>query len=121
MPEIDVLRVRAEAGDADAQHSLGNMYHYGLGIPQDDVEAGRWYRLAAEQGVARAQPAEEQALLSAGDQIDEVHETHVRHASSSNSSCSPSHFHKCSPPRANSGPITLSTVWMKWLSPGPSG
>ena len=59
-------------------------------------------------------PAEKQALLSASDQIDDVHETHVRHASSSNSSFPPSHFHKCSTPRANSGPITLSTVWMKW-------
>ncbi len=27
----------------------------GRGVPQDDVEAARWYRLAAEQGNARAQ------------------------------------------------------------------
>jgi hypothetical protein len=38
-PEIDALRVRAEAGDADAQDNLGFMYEYGEGVPQDDAEA----------------------------------------------------------------------------------
>ena len=33
----------------------GSMYATGLGVPQDDAEAGRWYRLAAEQGEASAQ------------------------------------------------------------------
>ena len=31
------------------------MYSLGLGVPQDDREAARWFRLAAEQGLARAQ------------------------------------------------------------------
>ena len=31
------------------------MYGDGEGVPEDDVEAARWYRLAAEQGNARAQ------------------------------------------------------------------
>jgi len=49
--EIDALRVRAEAGDAEAQYNLGFMYHNGgLGVPQDSAEAVRWYRLAADQG-----------------------------------------------------------------------
>ncbi|MEE4237780.1 MAG: SEL1-like repeat protein [Anderseniella sp.] len=30
------------------------MYREGLGVPQDDAEAVRWYRLAAEQGNARS-------------------------------------------------------------------
>ena len=47
-PEIDALRARAEQGDAEAQVLLGAMYDFGDGVPQDDVEAVRWYRLAAE-------------------------------------------------------------------------
>ncbi len=54
-PEIDALRARAGQGDARAQSRLGNMYHYGEGVPQDDAEAVRWSRLAAEQGDAWAQ------------------------------------------------------------------
>ena len=38
-----------------AQSNLGLMYTTGEGVPEDDAEAVRWYRLAAEQGVARAQ------------------------------------------------------------------
>jgi len=45
----------AEAGDANAQRSLGLMYQDGLGVPQDSVEAVKWYRLAAEQANIKAQ------------------------------------------------------------------
>jgi TPR repeat protein len=31
------------------------LYHEGQGVPQDDAEAVKWYRRAAEQGVASAQ------------------------------------------------------------------
>ncbi len=31
------------------------MYYDGRGVPQDDAEAVRWYRKAAEQGLAQAQ------------------------------------------------------------------
>ena len=31
------------------------MYDIGRGVPQDDAEAVRWYRLAAEQGHASGQ------------------------------------------------------------------
>ena len=54
-PEIDALRVRAEAGDAEAQYNLGFRYATGRGVPQDDAEAARWYRLAADQGHVGAQ------------------------------------------------------------------
>ena len=54
-PEIDALRARAEQGDAAAQNALGFRYRTGRGVPQDDVEAVRWFRLAAEQGDADAQ------------------------------------------------------------------
>jgi len=52
---IEAIRTRANAGDADAQYNLGEMYATGRGVPQDDVEAVRWYRKAAEQGNAVAQ------------------------------------------------------------------
>lgn len=51
----DGLRERAEQGDAAAQADLGRRYYAGEGVPQDDVEAVRWTRLAAEQGHAPAQ------------------------------------------------------------------
>ena len=43
----------AEAGDPDAQYNLGVMYANGRGVTQDDTEAVRWYRLAADPGYAR--------------------------------------------------------------------
>ena len=45
----------AERGNSRAQFNLGVMYDEGEGVPQDDKEAVRWYRLAAEQGYAMAQ------------------------------------------------------------------
>ena len=48
-PAIDALRAAAEQGDAEAQFNLGVRYRDGTGVPQDDAEAVRWYRLAAEQ------------------------------------------------------------------------
>jgi len=34
---------------------MGSLYDNGYGVPQDDQEAVRWWRLAAEQGDAAAQ------------------------------------------------------------------
>ena len=42
-------------GNAEAQNNLGFLYYTGQGVPQDYVEAARWYRLAADQGLAEAQ------------------------------------------------------------------
>ncbi len=42
-------------GDPVAQFSLGVMYDFGEGVPEDDAEAVRWYRKAADQGLAQAQ------------------------------------------------------------------
>ena len=38
-----------------AQYDLGNMYNFGNGVPEDDTEAVKWYRKAAEQGKVEAQ------------------------------------------------------------------
>jgi uncharacterized protein len=53
-PSEDVLPC-AEQGDVVAQFHLGARYDNGYGVPEDDVEAVRWYRLAADQGNAKAQ------------------------------------------------------------------
>jgi TPR repeat protein len=45
----------AQAGDPAAQYIVGVIYDVGEGVLQNDVEAARWYRRAAEQGVAQAQ------------------------------------------------------------------
>ena len=48
-------KIKAEQGDADAQHNLGLMYYRGHGMPKDYLEAVKWFRKAAEQGHAQAQ------------------------------------------------------------------
>ena len=45
----------AEQGHAEGQYGLGDMYHFGEGVQEDEQEAIKWYRLAAEQGYAEAQ------------------------------------------------------------------
>jgi TPR repeat protein len=57
---VDVIERRkkiqqAEQGDVEAQFRLGEMYARGRGVKWDDVEAVKWYKLAAEQGDADAQ------------------------------------------------------------------
>ena len=52
---LAAVRQAAERGDVEAQYNLGVLYGMGRGVPLDDAEAVRWYRLAAEQGEAAAQ------------------------------------------------------------------
>lgn len=54
------LHLLATQGDAEAQHTLGFLYHFGVNyngakVSQDYTEAIRWYRLAADQGCADSQ------------------------------------------------------------------
>jgi uncharacterized protein len=46
---LQVVHPLADQGVAGAQFILGAMYLGGLGVPQDDPEAARWFRLAADQ------------------------------------------------------------------------
>jgi len=46
---------RAEQGNVEAQHDLGQMYGLGDGVPQDYQKARYWIEKAAEQGHAKAQ------------------------------------------------------------------
>ena len=45
----------AERGDAPSQAGLGFLFHKGLGVAQDDVEAASWFEKAAGKGQAEAQ------------------------------------------------------------------
>ena len=47
--DLEKLIQQASQGNADAQFNLGVMYDIGQGVPQDDAEAAKWYRLAADQ------------------------------------------------------------------------
>ena len=40
----------AEQDDAKAQGAIGALYDNGMGVPENDAEAAKWFRKAAEQG-----------------------------------------------------------------------
>ena len=42
-------------GHEEAQYSLGVLYSAGLGVPQDDEQAAKWFLMAAERGLPVAQ------------------------------------------------------------------
>jgi TPR repeat protein len=51
----DIWLILAEGGDPVAQYNLGKLFEFGGGdLRQDYVQAARWYREAAAQGVAAA-------------------------------------------------------------------
>ena len=54
-PDLTELIQQANAGDAMAQFRLANAYDSGRGAARDAKEAMRWYRAAAELGLAEAQ------------------------------------------------------------------
>ena len=45
----------ARKGNAQLQNIMGTMYLKGLGVPQNNKEAAKWYKLAAKQGHTAAQ------------------------------------------------------------------
>jgi TPR repeat protein len=52
---LRLWRPLADRNDARSQAGIGFMYHRGLGVKADDVEAAFWLRKAAEQGQAEGQ------------------------------------------------------------------
>lgn len=52
---LTVWLPQAQAGEAEAQNYVGQIYEKGLGSPIDYQTAAHWYRLAADQGYAEAQ------------------------------------------------------------------
>jgi TPR repeat protein len=47
---LRLCRPLAEQGEVNAQNVLGSMYLKGRGVSQNDFEAAKWLRKAAEQG-----------------------------------------------------------------------
>ena len=45
----------SRSGRSEAQVNLGRLYDEGLGVPQDDAEAVKWFRKAADQGNSAGQ------------------------------------------------------------------
>ena len=56
------LRPLAEKGNTLAQVELGAMYHGGLGVPQDYVQAHKWFNIAASRFPASQKQARDLAL-----------------------------------------------------------
>ena len=53
--QINEIIVAAQAGQADSQYSLGEMYRDGIRVAKNEAEAVKWYQKAAKQGHASAQ------------------------------------------------------------------
>ena len=53
--QIEEIKRKANAGDAEAQYNLGVAYQNGQGVPKNHIEAAKWFRKAAEQKHAKAQ------------------------------------------------------------------
>jgi TPR repeat protein len=49
------FRLAADQDDARAHFNIGVCYMYGTGVVQDNAEALRWLRLAADEGYADAE------------------------------------------------------------------
>ena len=54
-PDFEETLLLAVSGDTAAQFNLAIMYGNGLGVPQNDMMAVKWWTKAAEQGYANAQ------------------------------------------------------------------
>jgi len=62
-----LLRPLAEQGNANAQESLGKIYEWGKGVPQDKAEAAKWYAKAAEGYREAAERGNTDAQYKLGD------------------------------------------------------
>ena len=53
--QVEEVKAKAEAGDADSEYRLGLFYYNGEGVAKDFSEAVKWYRKAVEKNLADAQ------------------------------------------------------------------
>ena len=47
---FEILKPIADSGEAEPQCMIANMYHLGLGMETNMLEAVEWYKKSAEQG-----------------------------------------------------------------------
>ena len=69
---LEELIQKAEAGEVDAQISLGFLYSLGIVIHKDDAKAKKWFRRAADQGSAEAQYCLALLYLNSEEDISEA-------------------------------------------------
>ncbi len=62
LKEFTETKLKAEKGDAEAQHRLAGLLDTGRGTKKDAAEAAKWCRRSAEQGYAEAQYSLAQTL-----------------------------------------------------------
>lgn len=60
------LQAASQFGDPNAQFQLGHMYRDGEGGPADEVQAARWFNLAASKGHVGSQAMLGQVLFESG-------------------------------------------------------
>lgn len=53
--QIEEIKRKADAGDAEAQTDFGLMHLYGIGVGKNDFEAGRWFCEASYERAGRGQ------------------------------------------------------------------
>lgn len=53
----NALLLLAKQGHANAQYTIGYMYHYGYGMPRNEKESIRWITVAAARGHRQAEEA----------------------------------------------------------------
>jgi len=58
---LEQYRALAERGEAHAQFEFANRLYNGEGVGRDVTESAKWYRRAAEQGLAAAHMSSESA------------------------------------------------------------
>ena len=54
---VSEWQMASDQGNAEAQFRLGKLYEEGRGVPQDFIEAHKWYNLSAAQGNEEARKA----------------------------------------------------------------
>jgi len=64
-------RLGAEQDILGAQHSLGYCYSIGMGVPQSDVEAAKWYGKAAAGGYTKSIESLKELFSSISSVLDE--------------------------------------------------
>lgn len=66
------IKAAAESGDILAQERLAEMYRYGRGVPENEVEAERWYRSVVAALTAAAENSELGAMLQLDDMVTQL-------------------------------------------------
>ena len=67
---LRLLKPIAQAGNAEAQCIIGNLYQLGLGMIQDSSEATKWCQKASDQGYGLASNNLAGIALTEGDSVE---------------------------------------------------